>query len=123
MLSFRRLPRRITNAALALATLLPAGAAFAATPTTGWGDNPGRFSHWWLAPDYSVHGRAVDGLFVLIFWITMVVFIAVQIAIVYFAIKFRSRKGVKRRALFTHGNTRLEMAWTILPAIILIVLA
>lgn len=123
--SFRQLRphRRLAAPALAaLSALLPAAATFAA-PATGWGDNPGRFSHWWLAPDYSVHGGAVDGLFILIFWITMVVFVAVQIAIVYFAIKFRHREGVPRRAVFTHGNTKLEMWWTVIPAIILILLA
>jgi heme/copper-type cytochrome/quinol oxidase subunit 2 len=118
----RRRLRLALLASIALAALLPAVTTYAA-PATGWGDNPGRFSHWWLAPDYSVHGRSVDGLFILIFWITMIIFIAVQIAIVYFAIKYRHRKGVQRRAVFTHGNTKLEMWWTVLPAIILIGLA
>jgi heme/copper-type cytochrome/quinol oxidase subunit 2 len=119
-----RRPLSLAAVAAGLSALLPAAESLAApTNTTGWGDNPGPFSHWWLAPDYSVHGAAIDGLFVLIFWITMVVFVAVQILLVYFAIKYRARKNQTRRAVFTHGNTRLEMAWTIIPAIILIVLA
>ncbi|RPJ23002.1 MAG: cytochrome c oxidase subunit II, partial [Planctomycetaceae bacterium] len=37
-----------------------------------------------------------------------------------FIIKYRDRGG--RRATYTHGNTALEIIWTIVPAIILIVL-
>jgi heme/copper-type cytochrome/quinol oxidase subunit 2 len=42
--------------------------------------------------------------------------------LVYFMIRYRSRPDVKK-AYFTHGHTRLEMAWTIAPAIIFIALA
>jgi heme/copper-type cytochrome/quinol oxidase subunit 2 len=111
-------------AGLLSGALLAGGSApAAAAGSIGWGDNPGPFTHWWLAPDYSVHGSSIDGLFILIFWITMVVFVAVQIFIVYFAIKYRRRKDSRRKAVFTHGNTKLEMTWTIAPALILIVLS
>src|SRR3954469_4537659 len=83
----------------------PAGAAT-------WAD-------WWLPPVYSVHGRSVDWLFNVIFWITMVIFVVVEIVLVYFAIKYRFRPE-RKKGIFSHGNTRLEMAWTIAPAIVLI---
>jgi heme/copper-type cytochrome/quinol oxidase subunit 2 len=79
------------------------------------------WAQWWLPPNYSVHGGAIDSLFLWIFWITLIVFIAVQATIVYFLIKYRDTNRPK--AHFTHGNTRLEMAWTIAPAIILAGLA
>jgi heme/copper-type cytochrome/quinol oxidase subunit 2 len=85
-----------------------AGSAGAAT----WHD-------WWLPYDYSEHGPRVDRLFNVIFWITMVIFVLVEIVLVYFAIKYRFRPE-RKKGIFSHGNTRLEMAWTIAPAIVLI---
>jgi cytochrome c oxidase subunit 2 len=74
---------------------------------------------WWLPYDYSEHGPRVDYLFNVVFWITMVIFVAVEIVLVYFAVKYR-RRPERKKGIFSHGNTRLEMAWTIAPAIVLI---
>jgi len=95
--------------------LLLAPAAMAADVLPGWGQ-------WWLPPDRSTHGHAIDRLFIWIFWITMVTFIGVQVLLVYFLIKYRHRPE-KKRSIFSHGITRLEMAWTLSPAIILALLA
>jgi heme/copper-type cytochrome/quinol oxidase subunit 2 len=78
------------------------------------------WAKWWLPPVRSVHGAAMDSLFYWIFWITMITFIAVELILVFFLVKYRDRKG---KAHFTHGNTRLEMAWTIAPAILLAAIA
>ena len=77
---------------------------------------------WWLPPNYSKHGEAIDWLFNLIFWLTMVIWVAVTAVMAYFLIKYRYRPE-RKKALFTHGNTRLEMIWTLVPAVILIALA
>jgi cytochrome c oxidase subunit 2 len=77
---------------------------------------------WWLPPDRSTHGYAIDALFTWIFWITMILFIGVELVLVVFLVKYRSRPE-RKKAHFTHGNPRLEMAWTIAPAIILAALA
>jgi len=96
--------------------LFTAGSALAAADIReGWGQ-------WWLPPQHSTHGGAIDSLFNWIFWITMVAFILVEVVLVVFLIKYR-RRPEKRKAHFTHGNTRLEMAWTLAPAVILAVLA
>jgi heme/copper-type cytochrome/quinol oxidase subunit 2 len=92
-----------------------------AFPTAAADIRPG-WGSWWLPPVRSTHGDQIDTLFVWTFWITMVVFIAVEVVLVYFMIRYRSRPDVKK-AYFTHGHTRLEMAWTIAPAIIFIALA
>jgi heme/copper-type cytochrome/quinol oxidase subunit 2 len=76
---------------------------------------------WWLPPNYSVHGRETDALFYWFFWITFVILVIVQILLVVFLVKYRNRPG--RRATFIHGNSRLEMLWTAIPAVILAVLA
>lgn len=77
---------------------------------------------WWLPPNYAVHGRETDALFMWFFWITLVVFVGVEISLVYFVVKFRA-KGEPRKARFVHGNSRLEMLWTVVPAFILVLMA
>jgi heme/copper-type cytochrome/quinol oxidase subunit 2 len=48
--------------------------------------------------------------------------VIVQVAMVYFLIKYRFSPN-RAKAHFIHGNTRVEMVWTLAPAIILAVLA
>src|SRR5262245_53145783 len=75
----------------------------------------------WLPENVSTFGGAIDSLFYLIFWITTIVFLLVQGALIVFVIQYRYRPS--RRATYTHGNNTLELAWTIAPSIILVVLA
>jgi len=82
---------------------------------------PGDWKYW-LPPNYSTHGDAIDSLFIWIFWITTVAFVLVEVTLVVFLIKYRSRPG-RPKGIFTHGNTRLEMTWTLVPAVILLVIA
>ena len=63
----------------------------------------------------------IDWLFRLILWITGVIFIVVELLLVFFIIRYRRRPGQK--AHYTHGNNRLEVIWTIVPAVICVVLA
>jgi heme/copper-type cytochrome/quinol oxidase subunit 2 len=103
-------------ACLSAATaLIGATAASAADLRGGWGD-------WWLPPVRSAHGGDMDSLFLVTFWICIVAFVAVETTLVVFLIKYRRRKD-KAKAVFTHGNTRLEMVWTLTPALILAGLA
>src|SRR5881275_2965468 len=75
---------------------------------------------WWLPENVSTFGRDIDWLFHLIYAITGVTFILVAAALIAFLIMYRDRQG--RRAGYTHGNTTLEIVWTIVPALILVVL-
>jgi heme/copper-type cytochrome/quinol oxidase subunit 2 len=101
--------------ALVIGSLCLAPAARAADVLPGWGQ-------WWLPPDRSTHGHQIDSLFYWIFWITMITFIGVELLLVWFLIKYRHRPD-RKKGIFTHGNTRLEMAWTLAPALILALLA
>lgn len=60
-------------------------------------------------------------LFVPVFWVAVAVFVIVQGGILYIAIRYRHRKGRDRMPKQTHGNTRLEIGWTIAPAVVLAV--
>ncbi|HWP45805.1 MAG TPA: cytochrome c oxidase subunit II [Candidatus Limnocylindrales bacterium] len=75
----------------------------------------------WLPEDVSTYGKEVDSLFYLIYYITGIVFLLVTVAMIVFLIKYRYQEG--RRAIYTHGSTTLEIIWTAIPAIILILLA
>jgi cytochrome c oxidase subunit 2 len=57
------------------------------------------------------------------FWIAVVIGIAVVAATVYVALRFRVKPGEERAVKQTHGNTLLEVSWTIIPALILAVMA
>ena len=57
-------------------------------------------------------------IFWVIFWAGLVVFVAVEGALLYMVFKFKRRDD--RDPAQTHGNTRLEIAWTIVPILILI---
>jgi cytochrome c oxidase subunit 2 len=69
----------------------------------------------------STFGGDIDKLFLAVTWITGIVFIAVELTLVIFAIKYRARPG--RKAQFIHGNDRLEFFWTGATFVIVIVLA
>ena len=75
----------------------------------------------WLPENVSTFGGDVDFLFYLIYYITGAVFILVTVLMILFLILYRRREG--RRATYSRGNTALEITWTVIPAIILIVLS
>jgi cytochrome c oxidase subunit 2 len=89
-----------------------AGSVFAAEP------HKFQFSDWWLPAQFSQHGDAMDSLFILIFAITSIVLVLVQGALVFFLIKYRHNPN-RKKAHFIHGNPRLEVFWTVVPAVIL----
>jgi cytochrome c oxidase subunit 2 len=75
---------------------------------------------WWLPENVSTYGADIDWLFKLIYVITGVTFILVSATLLAFLVMYRDRPG--RRARYTHGNTSLEIIWTVVPALILVVL-
>jgi len=75
----------------------------------------------WLPEDVSTYGQEIDALFYLIYYITAATFVLVTVLMIVFLVKYRAREG--RRAVYSHGNTTLEIIWTIIPAAILVVLS
>ena len=67
--------------------------------------------------------RSQLNLFYVIFWVAVFVFVVVQGILLYVVIRFRRKPGQDQIPKQTHGNTRLEIAWTIAPAIVLAVVA
>jgi cytochrome c oxidase subunit 2 len=65
----------------------------------------------------------IYNLFVPILIIAIIVGIAIIVATVVLAMKFRYKKGSNENPKQIHGNTRLEIGWTILPALLLAIIA
>jgi cytochrome c oxidase subunit 2 len=75
---------------------------------------------WWLPENVSTYGRDIDWLFHLIYYITGITAILVFAVMLVFLVMYRDRPG--RKARYTHGNTTLEIVWTVVPALILVIL-
>ncbi len=59
-------------------------------------------------------------LYSIVFWVAVVVFVLVQGLIIYVAVKFREKPDDDGSLpVQVHGNTKLEVFWTALPALIL----
>jgi cytochrome c oxidase subunit 2 len=71
----------------------------------------------------SPEGRTIQDLYKLIFWMGVVVFIFVQFLIVYTSMRFKRRRTHTSRPAQVHGHRTLEITWTIIPAIILLIIA
>lgn len=75
----------------------------------------------WLPEDVSTYGHEIDRLFYVIYYITGAAFLLVTVLMVLFLILYRQREG--RRAVYSHGNTALEITWTVIPAIVFVSLS
>jgi cytochrome c oxidase subunit 2 len=74
-----------------------------------------------LAPQ-GPQARQIDDLFTLVFWLAVGVFVLVEGLIVFAALRYRRRPG-RDQPVQVHGNTKLEIAWTVVPALILVFIA
>jgi cytochrome c oxidase subunit 2 len=75
----------------------------------------------WLPHDISTFGPRIDFLFLLIFWITVITWLLVTVAMVAFMFMYRTKPG--RKATYIEGSPNLELFWTAATAVILVVLA
>ncbi|HLF61169.1 MAG TPA: cytochrome c oxidase subunit II [Acidimicrobiia bacterium] len=66
--------------------------------------------------------RQENDLFWPVFWIATAVFVLVEGAILVAVFLFRDREGAKE-AKQLHGSPKLEVVWTVIPALILAVIA
>lgn len=73
----------------------------------------------WLPEAVTTTAESVDSLFLLILGIALVVFVLVEFLLIFFLIKYRRSKK-NQDGLAVHGNTKLEIIWTAIPALILV---
>jgi cytochrome c oxidase subunit II len=105
---FRITPRRLTTwlALALLVSLALAPSAFAGFITPKSGGSP--------------NANQIASLYKIILYIAAVVFIVVEGALAYSVYRFRAKKNAVAAQI--HGNTRLEIGWTVAAALILVVL-
>jgi len=65
-------------------------------------------------------GRAIHNLYNLFLYIAAVVFVVVSGLVIWSVLRYRRRGDELPRQ--THGNNRLELAWTLIPTVIVLVL-
>jgi cytochrome c oxidase subunit 2 len=80
----------------------------------------GKHATLWGQPDAASHGAAYDSLSKIAHIVVILMFLITNAALFYFTFKYRHKKGNK--ATFYPDNLKLEIVWTIVPAIILTVL-
>ena len=68
----------------------------------------------------SEHGETIDQLFLITLIITGFVFIVTQVLLFFFSIKYRGKEGAK--GLYYPVNDKLEIFWTTVPTIALVIL-
>jgi cytochrome c oxidase subunit 2 len=74
---------------------------------------------WWFPPAITEHGPAYDQQFLITIIVVGLAFTAAQVALGYAVWRFRDT-GDGARAVYSHGNNRLEMIWTAITAFIFI---
>jgi cytochrome c oxidase subunit 2 len=73
-----------------------------------------------LGESASVHGEQIDTMLYITIAITGVVFVITQVLLFWFAYKYQYSE--QRKAYYFPHNNRLEVIWTVIPAIFLTVL-
>ena len=102
-------PRRLVTAALTVALpLLVAGCV----------DNPNSVFH-----SRTEFNRDVGSLFGLLIWLGTFVFVFTEVLLLYTLWRYRHRPGTPNEPEQVHGNTKLEILWTVIPAVVLAVIA
>jgi len=76
----------------------------------------------WLPEDVSEHGHRIDHLFYFILWLTGAVFVATEVALVWYMWRYDAATN-DQPVKYVHGSHGLEVVWTILPAAVLLFIA
>src|SRR5689334_6432905 len=67
--------------------------------------------------------RMEDDLYTLIYYVAIAVFVVVEALLLWTTWRFRHRRDQAGLPVQTHGNTVLELGWTIAPTLILLLIA
>src|ERR1700680_3173814 len=106
---------RVTGVALLIAGVLLAAGLCAATPQ----DN----SVTSIFDSHSTPADSIRHLSLFVLSVTGVIFLVVFSLLSYVVVKFRSRAGdTEREPAQVYGSTQIELAWTIIPILIVVVL-
>jgi cytochrome c oxidase subunit 2 len=120
-IAYGRKARIFGIAFLALLAAVIAGCAGAAEQHPGFqpgygpsGPGPGFFP---LEPA-SQQGRYIYDFYPVVFWIAVAVFILVEGLLLWIVLRYRRRPSDTELPSQTHGNSLLEVVWTLIPALV-----
>ena len=102
-------PRRVARAVLSAVLLLGIAACSLGSPNSTFQPR-------------TEFGRDIDDLWDLLLLLGTIVFILVESMLIFTIVRFRYRAG-RPEPKHVHGNTTLEVAWTLLPAVVLAFIA
>lgn len=77
----------------------------------------------WLPEQAAEQAGRVDNLLLFVIYVSLALFTLVTAVLLYAAIRFRVDEDDDADGPPTHGNTQLEIIWTVVPAILLAVVA
>ena len=75
---------------------------------------------WWLPVGASAAAAGIDHHFTVSFILMGTVFVAAQLALGYLVWSYRDRGSASRTASYSHGNTKLEIVWTLLTTVLFV---
>ena len=75
-----------------------------------------------LPAEASINAPIYDELFKILFIIGLIIFIGMTIAVIYSLFKYRKRKDQYGDGIALEGNLTLEIVWTIIPSIIVLII-
>jgi cytochrome c oxidase subunit 2 len=81
----------------------------------------GEKGSFWMPPQISTVAHNVDSLFNFILAISVFFFLLIVAVMILFVIRYRRREGVEAAESASH-NTALELTWTIIPLILVVVI-
>ena len=71
---------------------------------------------------FSTPGREIDGLSHFVLAITTGIFLVMSILLVYVITRYRARPGENSEPPQVFGSLQIELAWTVIPILIIVVL-
>lgn len=77
----------------------------------------------WIPQQAAEQAERVDGLMWFVVWASVAIFTLVGVVLVYCAWRFRAAPGDESDGPPVHGNTKLEIVWTLVPTVLLAVMA
>ena len=83
---------------------------------------PKNTSPFWMPDQASTVAPSIDGLYDFIYWLSLFFFALITIMLVWFVIRYRHRPGGVPHEPAAGHSTALELTWTIIPTILVLVI-
>ncbi len=100
-----------------------AAITIAVTALAGCGDGTGPKNKQSALRPAGKYSRQILNLTEPFFWVAVLIGLGVIAGTFFVALRFREKPGEERSPKQVHGNTVLEISWTVVPAVILAIMA